>query len=69
MSISEVYNMDCMKFMSTIPDKFFDLAICDIPYGIGVGKMAYLSEVNTRVKQKNGTNQRQVKSILMNCAE
>lgn len=33
--ISEVYNMDCMEYMKTIPDKHFELAICDPPYGIG----------------------------------
>lgn len=33
--ISEVYNMDCMDYMLTIPDKFFDLAIVDPPFGIG----------------------------------
>jgi len=32
--ISEVYNVDCMEYMKTIPDKYFSLAICDPPYGI-----------------------------------
>ena len=55
MPISEVYNEDCMVGMARYADKYFDLALIDIPYGIGVGKMAYLKEVNTTVKQKNGT--------------
>ena len=29
------YNMDCMIGMAQFPDKFFDLAIVDPPYGIG----------------------------------
>ena len=29
------YNMDCMDALPTFPDKFFDLAIVDPPYGIG----------------------------------
>lgn len=29
------YNMDCMQGMAEFPDKFFDLAIVDPPYGIG----------------------------------
>lgn len=29
------YNMDCMEGMKQFPDKFFDLAIVDPPYGIG----------------------------------
>lgn len=33
--ISDVRNMDCMDFMKEFPDKFFDLAIVDPPYGIG----------------------------------
>lgn len=36
MPISEVYNEDCMIGMARYPDKFFDLAIVDPPYGIGV---------------------------------
>lgn len=34
MPISEVYNIDCMEYMATVPDKFFDLAIVDPPYGL-----------------------------------
>ena len=30
--ISEVYNINCMEYMKTLPDGFFDLAICDPPY-------------------------------------
>jgi site-specific DNA-methyltransferase (adenine-specific) len=29
------YNMDCMEFMKEVPDKYYDLCICDPPYGIG----------------------------------
>lgn len=35
MPISEVHNIDCMEYMRTIPNKFFELAIVDPPYGIG----------------------------------
>lgn len=35
MPVSEVYNMDCMEYMRSMPDKFFELAIVDPPYGIG----------------------------------
>lgn len=31
------YCMDCMDFMKLLPDKAFDLAIVDPPYGIGAG--------------------------------
>lgn len=32
---SEVFNLDCQIGMATFPDKYFDLCICDPPYGIG----------------------------------
>ena len=34
--------MDCMQYMKTIPDKWFDLAIVDPPYGIGQPKQGNL---------------------------
>lgn len=34
------YNMDCMEGMRQFPDKYFDLAIVDPPYGINVGSAA-----------------------------
>jgi len=40
MRISEVKNMDCMEYMSQFPDKYFELAIVDPPYGIGVNMNA-----------------------------
>ena len=33
--VSETYLMDCMDYMRTMPDKYFDLAVVDPPYGIG----------------------------------
>lgn len=35
------YNMDCMKGMAQFPDKYFDLAVVDPPYGIGCMSMTY----------------------------
>ena len=35
MPTSEVFNMDCMDYMRQFPDKHFNLAIVDPPYGIG----------------------------------
>lgn len=39
--VSDVRNIDCMEFMRQFPDKFFDLAIVDPPYGINmdIGKI------------------------------
>lgn len=30
------YNVDCMEYMRTLPDKAFDLAVVDPPYGISI---------------------------------
>lgn len=30
---SETFNIDCMEYMRTVPDKYFDLAVVDPPYG------------------------------------
>lgn len=35
------YNMDCLEAMRQMPDKAFDLAVVDPPYGIGVMTMNY----------------------------
>lgn len=51
----EIFNEDCFDLMRRYPDGYFDLAICDVPYGIDVGSMAYLKETRTTVVQKNGS--------------
>ena len=40
---SIVYNEDCMAVMSRYPDKYFDLAVVDPPYGIGESKSNFES--------------------------
>lgn len=37
--LNKLYNEDCLEAMKQIPDKYFDLAIVDPPYGIGANKM------------------------------
>ena len=45
MDRNEVFNIDCMEYMRSIPDKAFSLAIADPPYGLpaastqGAGKL------------------------------
>lgn len=56
--ISEITNEDCMEMMKRYPDKFFDLAIVDPPYGIDVANMGYTQEGNRGCKQKNGNTLR-----------
>lgn len=35
---SEVYNIDCMEYMKTLPDKYFGLTIADPPYGVSYAR-------------------------------
>jgi len=53
--VSTMYLMDCMKGMLQMEQGAITLALPDIPYGIGAPRMAYTREVNTTVKQKNGS--------------
>ena len=52
MPISEVFNVDCLKYMKGLPDNYFDIAVADPPYGIGADKPAKKPSV---VRQPNGT--------------
>ena len=37
--VSEILNMDCLEYMKSLPDKYFDLCIADPPYGIDAANM------------------------------
>ena len=39
LELNKLYNMDCMEGMKQFPDNYFELAIVDPPYGIGVNQM------------------------------
>lgn len=49
--ISIVQNRDCMEAMAEFPDKFFDLAVVDPPYGIGASEMTMGSGKNKKYKK------------------
>lgn len=38
----QLLNCDCMEYMATVPDKYFDLAIVDPPYGINIETWDYI---------------------------
>lgn len=54
MAKSETYNADCMNMMRDKPDKFWDLAIVDPPYGIGENRGQHKSRNSNRVDRRNG---------------
>jgi site-specific DNA-methyltransferase (adenine-specific) len=46
---STLYLGDCMAYMATLPDKAFDLAIVDPPYGIGFdGEVSAMANNNSK---------------------
>ena len=51
MQLKGFYNMDCMEGMKEIPDKYFDLAIVDPPYGL------------ERYKKNDGGNSKKIRSF------
>ena len=54
----EITNEDNMLLMARYPDKYFDLAIVDPPYGINAGKMQLGKGKNRKFKQnKNWDNE------------
>ncbi len=36
--MNKIHNIDCLEFMKTIPDNYFDLVLTDPPYGINIGR-------------------------------
>jgi site-specific DNA-methyltransferase (adenine-specific) len=51
----ELLNIDCMEYMKNVPDKYFDLAVVDPPYGLdlanmnmGIGKSKKASKIKNR---------------------
>lgn len=54
MSEQLAYNIDCMEYMKTVPDKYFDLAVVDPPYGGGAKADANESFNGSRIGRFGG---------------
>jgi len=50
----ELLNIDCMEYMATLPDKAFDLAVVDPPYGIGAKLVNGGTWAKNRKKEYSG---------------
>ena len=46
------YHGDCMEYMKEFPDNYFDLAVCDPPYGDGLRAESGGKEWFTKYNQK-----------------
>ena len=51
--ISEVFNGDCLDFMKDIPDNFFQIAICDFPYGLDKKSVQSSGKLKNRTLNKH----------------
>ena len=51
--MNKLYHMDCMEAMKQIPDKYFELAIVDPPYGIGFDGNTSVKGVSGKAKTFN----------------
>jgi site-specific DNA-methyltransferase (adenine-specific) len=60
---SEVYLMDCIEGMKHYPDKWFDLAIVDPPYGIGADKKNAHSSIRDNDNYKNADWDKQIPTL------
>lgn len=54
MSEQIALNVDCMEYMKTVPDKYFDLAVVDPPYGGGAKADANESFNGSRIGRFGG---------------
>ena len=72
---SEVYCIDNLKYMATLPDKAFDLAICDPPYGNAVinanggGQWNRFGGIFDKYKKNKSCVRGQISAIRENKAE
>ena len=48
MATSLAYNVDCMEYMKTVPDGYFDLAVVDPPYGDGSSQFVQVERERER---------------------
>ena len=53
MSVSKIYNIDCVEYLRSIPDRFFDLAIVDPPYGLPKNSSYGSGKLKSRVFNKS----------------
>lgn len=50
-----IHNMDCMELLKATPDKFYDLAIVDPPYGIDINSSGRLGHYGGKGKVWDNT--------------
>lgn len=51
--LNKIHNIDCLEFMKTVPDKYFDLVLTDPPYGINAAAKGSVGGGSFRGKAKD----------------
>lgn len=70
MARSEVFNTDCIEYMRSLPSEYFDLAVCDPPFGKGNddtldnGEGARFGERFSRYYKMEPTQRRTEREVL-----
>jgi site-specific DNA-methyltransferase (adenine-specific) len=59
LELNRLYNMDCMEGMKQFPDKYFELAIVDPPYGIA--RFGNRVELSNRIYKETKINKWDIK--------
>ena len=52
--MNEAFNIDCMEYMRSLPDKAFDLAVDDPPYGGGASQSVHVERERERERAPGG---------------
>lgn len=63
MELNKIHNIDCMKGMGEFPDKYFELAIVDPPYGLGMGRRKALGTYSMKGKDTRWADKEWDKAI------
>ena len=58
--MNEAYNLDCMEGMQRYPDKYFDLAVGDPPYGGGCSQSVQVERERERERERAARRSAQI---------
>ena len=53
MAKSEVFNVDCLEYMKSLPDNAFDLCIADPPYGDACSQSVQVERERERERERD----------------
>ena len=63
--MTQAFNRDCMEAMREFPDKFFDLAVVDPPYGISVTSRHVVRDTDSCSQSGHVERERERRTVLV----